>query len=230
MDKESLVEYFKSFDVLANHPVGQPLVKVQNRFWLMIYTIVDWNKIYNMKFREDDVTIISHPKCGTHWFYYATYLLVTGNFGPVPPDDQRPMIEFPLTPSHFEDFEQRPSPRILSTHFPIPLLPKECLKGRCIYVYRNPKDVAVSMYFHLRKISWNYEMTFPDFVHRFMAGETFWGPYMEHLKSAAEEINKGTDRILFLSYEQMQKASFYFFFSPSQLRLIKKFDRTRLKF
>ena len=199
------MEQLKAFDVLANHPDAQPLVKVQNRFWLMIYTVLDWSDIYNMKFRKDDVTIISHPKCGTHWFHYATYLLVTGNFGPIPAEDQRPMIEFSLKPSHFEDLESHPSPRILTTHLPIPLLPKECLKGRCIYVYRNPKDVAVSMYFHLKKTVADFDMKFPNFVRRFMAGETFWNPYMEHLKSAAEEINKGTDRILYLSYEQMQQ-------------------------
>ena len=48
------------------------------------------------------------------------------------------------------------------------------------------------MYFHLTTISWNYEMTFPDFARRFMAGETFWGPYMEEkLANSFRSLERG---------------------------------------
>ena len=47
------------------------------------------------------------------------------------------------------------SPRILNTHHPTQLLPKaikEKKKAKIVYIYRNPKDVAVSAYHHYSKV------------------------------------------------------------------------------
>ena len=47
------------------------------------------------------------------------------------------------------------SPRILNTHHPPHLLPKdikEKKKAKIVYIYRNPKDVAVSAYHHYSNV------------------------------------------------------------------------------
>ena len=43
------------------------------------------------------------------------------------------------------------SPRVLNTHLTQSLLPAEFIEKKCkiIHVMRNPKDVVVSLYFHL---------------------------------------------------------------------------------
>ena len=51
-----------------------------------------------------------------------------------------------------EVMQKEPSPRILNTHLPIRMLPNQVKDGKkvkVIHVYRNPKDVMVSFYFHM---------------------------------------------------------------------------------
>lgn len=52
-----------------------------------------------------------------------------------------------------EELEALESPRILNTHYPYELLPENMGASKCkiIYMLRNPKDVAVSLYHHLTK-------------------------------------------------------------------------------
>ena len=54
-----------------------------------------------------------------------------------------------------EQIDALESPRILNTHHPPHLLPKdikENKKAKIVYIYRNPKDVAVSAYHHYSKV------------------------------------------------------------------------------
>lgn len=55
-----------------------------------------------------------------------------------------------LEANDVEDLEALPSPRLLNTHMPIRMLPYQIKEKRTklIHVYRNVKDVYVSMYFH----------------------------------------------------------------------------------
>lgn len=61
-----------------------------------------------------------------------------------------------------EIVEKMQSPRILATHRPPAGVPRDIFKkrGKVILIYRNPKDTAVSLFYHLRNmtnstISWN---------------------------------------------------------------------------
>ncbi len=63
--------------------------------------------------------------------------------------------------------EELSNPRIMKSHMPIFLMPnqhvnkggKKILKGRTIYVTRNPKDALVSMFYHAQR-SWRFDGTF----------------------------------------------------------------------
>ena len=59
------------------------------------------------------------------------------------------MLDF-ISPVQIDALE---SPRILNTHHPPHLLPKDIKekKTRIVYIYRNPKDVAISSYHHFTK-------------------------------------------------------------------------------
>lgn len=86
---------------------------------------------------------------GSHWMWEIVNVLLTGSISKKPKEASLP----DLTP--VEDIDSLPSPRILNSHYPPRLFPdgiKE-KKTKIVHLYRNPKDVAVSAYFHLSKFS-----------------------------------------------------------------------------
>mmetsp|Transcript_81860 Transcript_81860/g.226880 ORF Transcript_81860/g.226880 Transcript_81860/m.226880 type:complete len:371 (-) Transcript_81860:130-1242(-) len=127
----------------------------------------------NMRLKDDDVIMVSYPKCGTTWAHQILYCLLRmdhrGRFtvdtskdpsadGQVYPDCvplERP--EEPLYPFGFssqKDLIDQCRPRLFSTDLPPPMLPTEGLRtqGRLVYVVRNPKDALTSMHFFARKV------------------------------------------------------------------------------
>ena len=71
--------------------------------------------------------------------------------------------------------DSMPSPRLLKTHLPYGLAPKgkdEATKPRYIYVMRNPKDAAVSLYHHYRATkTFPYDKPWDHFFGLFMKNE-----------------------------------------------------------
>lgn len=70
--------------------------------------------------------------------------------------------------------EKIPSPRILSSHQPPTSVPQEIFfkHSKVIYLYRNPKDTAVSLYYHLKKTpGLDYKISWNCHVEHFMKGE-----------------------------------------------------------
>ena len=55
--------------------------------------------------------------------------------------------------TEIEKIQSSPSPRVLNTHVPVHMLPAQVKdkKVKVIHVYRNIKDVLVSLYFHVRQ-------------------------------------------------------------------------------
>lgn len=72
-----------------------------------------------------------------------------------------------------EQFDNIPSPRVLNTHLPLHLMPKDTLsnKTKIIFIQRNPKDLCVSYYNHHSKIlEYEYEGTWENYIQRFLKG------------------------------------------------------------
>ena len=70
-----------------------------------------------------------------------------------------------------------PSPRLMKTHLPFHLMPKQIsetaagpIPCKCIYVMRNPKDAAVSLYHMLFAMITEYDGTWQQFLPLWMAG------------------------------------------------------------
>lgn len=60
-----------------------------------------------------------------------------------------------------------PSPRVLNSHYPCKLIPRGIFqkKNKIVHVIRNPKDVFVSLYYHLKHYRKEGEMeSFEDFL------------------------------------------------------------------
>lgn len=74
------------------------------------------------------------------------------------------------------------SPRAFKTHFPIEVIiggEIDQSPAKYIYVYRNPKDTAVS-FFHFAKGYLPY-LTWNMFLPRFITGKVFYGPIIDHI-------------------------------------------------
>ena len=171
-----------------------------------------WPFIYNFPVKSDDVIISTFPKSGTTWTQQIVYLIMTGDFEKgksIPIDERIPFMEMPQPNKQHKmiEFSEMETPRILKTHLPANLLPKDWAKGRMIYVYRNAKDVAVSFYHHsVRSAQGSFPFDFTEYARHFINGKVKFGPYHQNLLGYRELFKKYGDQILFLRYEDMKMA------------------------
>lgn len=198
--------------------------------WVMPkkYTTVA-DRIYDLQVRPDDVFVVSFPKSGNTWMMNIVWQLMNGlNLAAKTIDDgqtlERSMLfdvddELKRDPAIaalcgkvdriLDDYEQRPSPRLLKSHLAADLLPKGIwtVKPKVIYVYRDAKDVAVSMYHMTRNhMFYKYRGTMEDFFDMFLNDRIIWGPFHEHLNSFRQL--HGLEHVFLISYEEMLADSF----------------------
>ncbi|XP_059033743.1 amine sulfotransferase-like [Mustela lutreola] len=160
----------------------------------------------NFEIRENDVFIITYPKSGTIWFQQLLSLIYSEEHrkgtGKLETKDRVPFFEY-KTPEM--DFEERPSPRLFSTHLPYYLVPSglKNKKAKIIYVYRNPKDVMCS-YFHFAKnVMLQFTGTFEEFMKQFLEGRVVGSLWFDHIKGWYE--HRSLFNIQFMTYEEMKK-------------------------
>ncbi|XP_060700669.1 sulfotransferase 2B1-like [Hemiscyllium ocellatum] len=155
--------------------------------------------------RDDDVFIVTYPKSGTTWLQEILPLVYSnGDLTPVHtvPNWQRvPWLEQKTGKSLLEN---RPSPRLITTHLTYHMMPKSFYtsKAKVVYVSRNPKDALVSS-FHYHGMASFLENpgTFEEFIDKFLEGKVMFGSWFDHIKSWWPR--KDQDNILFLTYEEL---------------------------
>ncbi|KAL1234542.1 Sulfotransferase 1C2 [Trichinella spiralis] len=171
-----------------------------------------------------DILIISYPKSGTTWVSeLLSQLCHSEQVKQKPLHERVPWLEMdnkyawmfsklfnsftnPITPIALN--EENNNPRIWFTHLPLELLPTEAVHGKCkiIYVYRNPKDTAVSYYhFHrMARFLGQQDFSWEHFFTLYISGKVYCGSWFEHLKSywRLGQINQN---MLFVNYEDMKK-------------------------
>ncbi|XP_068161647.1 sulfotransferase 2B1-like [Antennarius striatus] len=160
-----------------------------------------------LSFRPDDIFIATYPKSGTTWSQEIVSQIMSGGDSStaetLPYQDRTPWIEATqLADLHFED---RPSPRIFTTHLPYNMMPPSFykVKPKAIYVMRNPKDVMISAfhYFGKRPI-YADPGTLTEFLHKFLDGSKMpYGSWFDHVKSWLNAEDK--EQFLYLNYEDM---------------------------
>lgn len=104
------------------------------------------------------------------------------------------------TPFDF-NFEEVPSPRLIKTHLPMQLLPKDIWtkKPKIIYVVRDPRDAFVSSFHQIQFfLGLNSVPHIETFVQELMNYSCFWEHVLNFYKIRKHE------NIIFYSFEQMK--------------------------
>lgn len=159
-------------------------------------------------FRPDDILIVTYPKSGTTWTQEIVPLVVSGgdsaSVETLPNWDRVPWLE--ENRASILSLEERPSPRMFTTHFHHNMMPPSFfqVKPKVIYVIRNPRDVLTSAYHYYGITSFLVKPgSTSDFLRKFLDGEVIFGSWFDHVKSWLNAGQK--DRVLYVSYEEMIK-------------------------
>ncbi|KAK6180087.1 hypothetical protein SNE40_012299 [Patella caerulea] len=149
---------------------------------LLIRALADnWCGMCDIKARVDDVFLAEYVKSGLHWLYEIVSMLRSGQTKLLP-------STLESSGSHMEVLspprvDRIPSPRTLCTHRYRDELPRNLtdLKCKIILLIRNPKDVCVSYFNHLREIKpLEYEGSFSDFIPLFKRGDVLFNSWDSH--------------------------------------------------
>ncbi|XP_063749570.1 sulfotransferase 2B1-like isoform X1 [Eleginops maclovinus] len=171
-----------------------------------VYTPESLKYFEEFVFRPDDIITIIYPKSGTVWMQEIVPLIMSGG-DPAPVDTIVNWKRVPWLEAHQTSslkLEQRPSPRLLTTHFHYNMMPSSFfeVKPKVIYVMRNPKDVFTSSFYHHEAASF---LVNPgpqtEFLHKFLDGKVMFGSWFDHVKSWLNAEDR--EHIMHISYEEM---------------------------
>ncbi|KAE8672324.1 epidermis-specific secreted glycoprotein EP1-like [Hibiscus syriacus] len=143
------------------------LVQYQG-FWLtptMGLKTLMWIQ-YHFKPRPSDIFLATSPKTGTTWLKALIFATVNrSRYG----SSDHPLLNtgphdcFPFLDTYVDgndrslhELDAFPSPRLLATHLPFGLLPNSMTDDRScrlVYIYRDPKDVLVSKWLFMNKLT-----------------------------------------------------------------------------
>ncbi|KAH9503947.1 ubiquitin-protein ligase peroxin 12 [Bulinus truncatus] len=168
-------------------------------------TEVQVERIRKFNIRDDDVLIIAYPKCGTHWLWEVTHMLLRQTTDYDKRTKEQVMLE---SLGGLERSEMEPSPRILNSHHVFPHLPQEIIskKTKIIHIIRNPKDVIVSLYWHMQNIRNIEHFKFETLVEAAMADVLSVPSQFDFLHQMSEfEFDHPDHPIKHVYFEEMKK-------------------------
>jgi hypothetical protein len=156
----------------------------------------------NYKPEKDDKFIVSYPKCGKTWTQQIVCLII--NNGIIQRQSEEESIINPI----LEKIGNKVlnislKPRVIKTLVSFDLMPYN-KSTKYLWVIKNPKDVCVSYYYHLKdKPHFQWLKDFHDFFDIWIKGEIPFGDYFEH--SLSFWSHRFDDNFSFLVYEHMKK-------------------------
>lgn len=157
--------------------------------------------------RNDDVFVVAYPKSGTTWMEQIVHLLTNqGEQGDKVLSEAVPWVEGAANKYGGLDafVESAVGRRSFHSHLPYALMPGVLdSQARYIYVARNPKDNAVSFYYHsCSKL--DYEGSWDEFFELFIRGQVGYGLGLDHVLDWWR-ASQQTERILFMKYEDLKR-------------------------
>ncbi|KAL6657623.1 hypothetical protein ACP70R_005403 [Stipagrostis hirtigluma subsp. patula] len=189
-------------------------LRLYRGFWLPEHW-VPGTVVFQRRFapRPDDVVLASYPKCGTTWLKALAFAVAARRAHPpsapghplrrLNPHDCVPFIDEIFAAGEERKLDALPSPRLMNTHLPHTLLPDPVAAGGCrvVYVCRDPKDMAVSLWHFLRRAQ--PDLSFADIFESVCDGTVAVGPVWDHVLSYWRASAARPDRVLFLKYEDL---------------------------
>ncbi|ESP02862.1 hypothetical protein LOTGIDRAFT_110936 [Lottia gigantea] len=164
-----------------------------------------FENIRDLTIRDDDIVICGYSKAGTHWLWEVLNMLRNKTTEYKKDVKEKQMIEF----LQKGDLDKEPSPRVLNTHLYPSLLPKQLLekKTKLVYLIRNPKDTAVSLYFHFYGLQGlaPYAGDVHDFIDIFLHRELGLGTWFEYVLKWEKFLQTTDNPVYFLPYEDMKE-------------------------
>ena len=150
-----------------------------------------WEKLKSFEIRPDDVFITGYPRSGTTWTQQIVKLLRNnGKDDGVRLDLTIPFMEFIGSPpaNHMEyevDLESLPSPRAFKSNLPYEFAPgglPHTTPAKYIYIARNPKDAAVSMWHHQSNMAHHPARPWDEFYKSYFGDEPMpYGNIFDHI-------------------------------------------------
>jgi hypothetical protein len=204
-------------DLVARLPTREgwstPLTLYDN-CWLRSHMVSKFMLVRdNFKPRHDDIILATHPKSGTTWLKslaftissrsrctFADHPLLTSN-----PQRVVPFIGVPGMGGDLDHLDTLPSPRLLSTHLPLTLLPPTVSTVGCrvVYLCREPKDAFVSRWHFDNKIGTGAPISLEDAFDMFCQGCSPFGPFWDHHLQYWNESLARPEEVMFLRYEEI---------------------------
>ncbi|KAK6968490.1 sulfotransferase 6B1 [Biomphalaria glabrata] len=162
-------------------------------------------KIRNFKIRDDDVLVAAYPKCGTHWLWEVTQMLMRRTLTYEKRAKEYTMLE---AVQGLERLELEPSQRILNSHNVVAHLPKEIIakKTKIIHVIRNSKDALVSWFWHCQITDGLKDVKFADIFEAVLSDNISLPSHLDYLYQWSEfEQNHPDHPIKHIYFEDMKK-------------------------
>lgn len=162
------------------------------------------HNMVNLPVRDDDVMFCSAPKSGTHWGFEIISMLLNGKAETIPVPKAVTMLE--NVPQ--ADLEKVSSPRVLNSHFPLCILPKQMKekKTKIVLALRNPKDMVVSFFHHHKGMNLHqYEGKFPDYLQLFLEGKLEYGDWFEYIRGWEKLMKEGDCDIHLVYFEDLKE-------------------------
>ncbi|XP_017782123.1 PREDICTED: sulfotransferase family cytosolic 1B member 1-like [Nicrophorus vespilloides] len=176
-------------------------------------------EIEDLQVYDDDVWVTSYPKSGTTWTQEMVWCICNDlDFEGAKQNihERFPFIDFvqiddgvadlPKFLKPLEMLKEMPRPRFIKTHLPWDLLPKQIRtfekRPKIIHVARNPKDVCVSYYHHMKMFNvflGNFEQQWQLFINDKLVSSPFFKNVLSYFDRCDES------NILFIKYEDLKK-------------------------
>ncbi|XP_067649081.1 sulfotransferase 1B1-like [Haliotis asinina] len=163
--------------------------------------------IKKMHMRVDDVIVVGYGKSGTHWMWEVAGMLLAGSTNYIRQIKESQFLEVKTVAV----LDALASPRLLNTHVGFRFLPSEIVTKRIkvIYLLRNPKDVAVSLYHHVTGLSAGrkseYNGTWDDFLDAYIQGKVAGGSWFDSVLDWEKTVAGLTELpLLTVHYEDMK--------------------------
>ncbi|XP_053670279.1 luciferin sulfotransferase-like [Anopheles nili] len=170
-------------------------------------------RIHNLTVYEDDLWIVTAPKCGTTWTQEMMWLLDNNlNYQKASEINliyRSIFLEFStlvqqISQDTITQVEQMHRPRHIKTHLPMALLPAQLwtVRPRIVYCARNPKDMVTSFYHHYRHIH-GYTGTKETFLEAILEDLVMFQPQIPHTLDFWNIRHE--QNILFIHFEEMKR-------------------------